>query len=120
MRKSERYVFLPNINNKFSIRKFTVGTASILVGTTLIFGVSHNEVKAEEQINAEKGLLEVKNKGLSTEDNTPENVTLEEGSTEESAAPAVEKEEGSAEESKATPEVEKELGSTEESKAAPE
>ena len=24
--------------NKFSIRKYTVGTASILVGTTLIFG----------------------------------------------------------------------------------
>lgn len=25
--------------NKFSIRKYTVGTASILVGTTLIFGL---------------------------------------------------------------------------------
>ncbi|MGO3049045.1 MAG: YSIRK-type signal peptide-containing protein, partial [Staphylococcus sp.] len=94
MRKSGRYVFLPNINNKFSIRKFTVGTASILVGTTLIFGVSHNEVKAEEQINAEKGLLEVKNKDLSTEESAAPAVEKEEGSTEESAAPAVEKEEG--------------------------
>ncbi|MDF4069377.1 YSIRK-type signal peptide-containing protein, partial [Staphylococcus aureus] len=27
---------IPNRLNKFSIRKYTVGTASILVGTTLI------------------------------------------------------------------------------------
>ena len=29
--------FLPNKLNKYSIRKFTVGTASILLGSTLIF-----------------------------------------------------------------------------------
>ena len=33
--KSKR-LDLPNIHNKYSIRKFTVGTASILLGTTLI------------------------------------------------------------------------------------
>ncbi|MBE2152906.1 YSIRK-type signal peptide-containing protein, partial [Staphylococcus argenteus] len=32
--------------NKFSIRKYTVGTASILVGTTLIFGLGNQEAKA--------------------------------------------------------------------------
>ena len=31
--------FLPNKLNKYSIRKFTVGTASILLGSTLILEV---------------------------------------------------------------------------------
>lgn len=48
MRKSKKYKFLPNINNKYSIRKFAVGTASILVGATLIFGATNDEVKAAE------------------------------------------------------------------------
>ncbi|HDG0912398.1 TPA: MSCRAMM family adhesin SdrD, partial [Staphylococcus aureus] len=39
--------------NKFSIRKYTVGTASILVGTTLIFGLGNQEAKAAESINKE-------------------------------------------------------------------
>nr|WP_308669914.1 YSIRK-type signal peptide-containing protein [Staphylococcus pragensis] len=34
--------------NKYSIRKFTVGTASILVGATLLFGSAHDEAKAAE------------------------------------------------------------------------
>ena len=38
--------------NKFSIRKYTVGTASILVGTTLIFGIGR-EAKAAEVTNKE-------------------------------------------------------------------
>ena len=42
-----RLDFLPNRQNKYSIRKFTVGTASILIGTLLIFG-SHQEVEAAE------------------------------------------------------------------------
>lgn len=44
---SKRLDFLPNIQNKYSIRKFTVGTASILVGATLVFGVN-NDAHAEE------------------------------------------------------------------------
>ncbi|MBE2137656.1 fibrinogen-binding adhesin SdrG C-terminal domain-containing protein, partial [Staphylococcus argenteus] len=39
--------------NKFSIRKYTVGTASILVGTTLIFGLSNHEAKAAESTSEE-------------------------------------------------------------------
>ncbi|HHQ6733250.1 TPA: YSIRK-type signal peptide-containing protein, partial [Staphylococcus aureus] len=39
--------------NKFSIRKYTVGTASILVGTTLIFGIGSQEAKAAEVSNKE-------------------------------------------------------------------
>ncbi|TGE10670.1 SdrD B-like domain-containing protein, partial [Staphylococcus petrasii] len=39
--------FLPNRLNKYSIRKFTVGTASILVGASLVFGTGE-EAKAEE------------------------------------------------------------------------
>ncbi|HFQ6315287.1 TPA: SdrD B-like domain-containing protein, partial [Staphylococcus aureus] len=39
--------------NKFSIRKYTGGTASILVGTTLIFGLGNQEAKAAESTNKE-------------------------------------------------------------------
>ncbi|HDB4010763.1 TPA: carboxypeptidase regulatory-like domain-containing protein, partial [Staphylococcus aureus] len=39
--------------NKVSIRKYTVGTASILVGTTLIFGIGSQEAKAAEVTNKE-------------------------------------------------------------------
>lgn len=40
--------FLPNKMNKYSIRKFSVGTASILVGATLLFGATNDEAKADE------------------------------------------------------------------------
>ena len=40
--------FLPNRNNRYSIRRFTVGTASILIGATLLFGASHDAQAAEE------------------------------------------------------------------------
>ncbi|WRN72174.1 YSIRK-type signal peptide-containing protein [Staphylococcus aureus] len=43
--------------NKYSIRKFTIGTASILVGSTLIFGIGSGEAKADEKVytNNENG-----------------------------------------------------------------
>lgn len=44
--------FISNRLNKFSIRRFTVGTASILVGATLVFGIS-NDAKAAEEPGAE-------------------------------------------------------------------
>nr|WP_281072903.1 YSIRK-type signal peptide-containing protein [Staphylococcus coagulans] len=47
MKKSKRLDFLPNKLNKYSIRKFTIGTASILVGATLLFGLS-DDAKADE------------------------------------------------------------------------
>ncbi|MEJ7219046.1 YSIRK-type signal peptide-containing protein, partial [Staphylococcus gallinarum] len=96
MRKSKRYDFLPNINNKYSIRKFTVGTASILVGATLIFGAAHDEAKAAEDAKTEEGATsssnesdqpssETANTGVeTTEQATAEQPTTEESSTEES------------------------------------
>ncbi|ANZ32372.1 YSIRK-type signal peptide-containing protein [Staphylococcus carnosus] len=52
-RKSKRLDFLPNIYNKYSIRKFTVGTASILLGSTLIFGINHDAEAAENENTTE-------------------------------------------------------------------
>jgi len=43
---------LSNKLNKYSIRKFTVGTASILVGATMMFGVANNNAKAAEENQA--------------------------------------------------------------------
>nr|WP_290463637.1 YSIRK-type signal peptide-containing protein [Staphylococcus aureus] len=42
---------------KYSIRKVTIGTASILVGSTLIFGIGSGEAKADEKVytNNENG-----------------------------------------------------------------
>ncbi|REH95716.1 YSIRK-type signal peptide-containing protein, partial [Staphylococcus felis] len=59
---SRRLDFLPNRQNKYSIRKFTVGTASILVGVTLLLG-AHNDAQAEE----------ISQKANATEENTKEN-----------------------------------------------
>ncbi|WKU12714.1 YSIRK-type signal peptide-containing protein [Staphylococcus devriesei] len=39
--------FLPNLLNKYSIRKFTVGTASLLIGATLVMGAG-NVARADE------------------------------------------------------------------------
>ena len=44
---NKKYGFIPNRLNKYSIRRFTVGTASILVGATLLFGLGQ-EAKADE------------------------------------------------------------------------
>ena len=38
-KQNKRLDFIPNKQNKYSIRKFTVGTASILVGVALILAV---------------------------------------------------------------------------------
>ena len=48
-KQNKRLDFLPNKQNKYSIRKFTVGTASILVGAALIFGSANDEAKAAEK-----------------------------------------------------------------------
>ena len=50
----KRMDFLPNKMNKYSIRRFTVGTASILVGATLVFGISNNEAQAAEKTSTEE------------------------------------------------------------------
>ncbi|MCJ1657071.1 MSCRAMM family adhesin SdrC [Staphylococcus sp. NRL 21/187] len=38
---------MPNILNKYAIRKFSVGTASLLIGATLVFGAG-NVARADE------------------------------------------------------------------------
>nr|WP_272106710.1 YSIRK-type signal peptide-containing protein [Staphylococcus sp. NRL 22/194] len=48
-KRSKRLDFLPNIQNKYSIRKFSVGVASILVGSTLFLGVNHDAQASESQ-----------------------------------------------------------------------
>ncbi|MBR8914553.1 YSIRK-type signal peptide-containing protein, partial [Staphylococcus aureus] len=64
---------IPNRLNKFSIRKYSVGTASILVGTTLNFGLSGHEAKAAEHTNGE--LNQSKNETTdSSENKTTEKV----------------------------------------------
>lgn len=74
--------FLPNKLNKYSIRKFTVGTASILVGATLIFGAGHDVAKASEedtnsQSNTSQNTISQKNSIQET------NASAEQPSTEE-------------------------------------
>lgn len=51
--------FLPNKQNKYSIRKYTVGTASLLIGATLVFGAHAEDAKAaeEQQLIAIKRLM---------------------------------------------------------------
>ncbi|WP_226386076.1 MucBP domain-containing protein [Staphylococcus sp. Marseille-Q1834] len=46
--------FQPNIQNKYSIRKFSVGIASILVGSFLVFGVNNeaHAAEAKDSVNA--------------------------------------------------------------------
>ena len=58
---------VPSKLNKFSIRKYTVGTASILVGTTLIFGLSNHEAKAAESTSEE--INKAKNEATGTNEN---------------------------------------------------
>ncbi|EGQ4199391.1 YSIRK-type signal peptide-containing protein [Staphylococcus pseudintermedius] len=54
-KKPRRLDFLPNKLNKYSIRKFTVGTASILIGSLLYLGVQNQADASEinEQTKAE-------------------------------------------------------------------
>ncbi|WP_194747957.1 SdrD B-like domain-containing protein [Staphylococcus chromogenes] len=47
----KKYDFLPNKQNKYSIRKFTVGAASILLGSLLLLGTHHEAEAAETTSN---------------------------------------------------------------------
>ena len=68
-KSNKRLDFLPNINNKYSIRKFTVGTRSILVGATLIFGVAHDEAKGEDT-KTEEGVTSNSNESAQSSSET--------------------------------------------------
>ncbi|EGQ3117671.1 YSIRK-type signal peptide-containing protein, partial [Staphylococcus pseudintermedius] len=54
-RKSKRLDFLPNKLNKYSIRKFTVGTASILIGSLMYLGVQNDAEAAEKNGELKEG-----------------------------------------------------------------
>nr|WP_282705386.1 YSIRK-type signal peptide-containing protein [Staphylococcus haemolyticus] len=87
-KSNKRLDFLPNINNKYSIRKFTVGTASILVGATLIFGAGHEAQAAEnttDAINATEDSNSANKPTATEQPSTEEKTTTEQPSTEEEA-----------------------------------
>ena len=65
MKKNQLGGISPNKQNKYSIRKYTVGTASLLIGSTLIFGVHAKDANAAE---------EVAKQTLSAEENKEESV----------------------------------------------
>src|SRR5699024_6804999 len=69
--------FLSNKLNKYSIRKFTVGTASILVGATLLFGLS-NETEAQEKSTNSTDIEAVHNDNQVSKEEAPEEATAEE------------------------------------------
>ncbi|PTK82728.1 YSIRK signal domain/LPXTG anchor domain surface protein [Staphylococcus haemolyticus] len=77
-----RQGFLPNILNKYSIRKFSVGTASLLIGATLVMGAGNvaradelDKITAQDDSNKDKSeavdISELTNNGQ-TESNVTE------------------------------------------------
>ncbi|MDT4047322.1 SdrD B-like domain-containing protein, partial [Staphylococcus aureus] len=74
--------FLSNKLNKYSIRKFTVGTASILVGATLIFGANHEAQAAENTADSTNENIDSKssNKPDSVETSTTEQPSTQQDS----------------------------------------
>ncbi|QUR94809.1 Ig-like domain-containing protein [Macrococcoides canis] len=76
---NKRMDFLPNKLNKYSIRKFTVGTTSILIGSLLFLGTSTDSKAAETTVaSTEAATTETP----TTEAPTTETVTTEAPTTE--------------------------------------
>lgn len=77
--------FLPNRLNKYSIRKFTVGTASLLIGATLVMGIG-NEAQADELDSITSDSASTKDKGealdISDIKSVEENNSIEQDSEE--------------------------------------
>lgn len=74
--------FIPNRNNKYSIRRFTVGTASILIGATLVFGIN-NDAKAAETNDAQSSVNA--NDSQSSNDDPNNSTTSHDTSSQETA-----------------------------------
>ncbi|MGS0665578.1 YSIRK-type signal peptide-containing protein, partial [Staphylococcus arlettae] len=89
--KGKKFDFLPNRQNKYSIRKFTVGTASLLIGATLVFGIG-NEAKADEtskttgQASFSDESSENSANGISTQSSELDNASSTEKATTEEAS----------------------------------
>ncbi|PNZ35243.1 Rib/alpha-like domain-containing protein, partial [Staphylococcus lutrae] len=101
--RKRRLDFLPNRQNRYAIRRFSVGTASILVGATLIFGVHSNEASAATEDTATQesntSKSDVLGEGTSLAETTSEAPAVE-------AAPTVETTDATLA-TEATPSVEK-------------
>ncbi len=106
MKKSrkKRIDFLPNRQNRYAIRRFSVGTASILVGATLIFGIHSNDASAavEDATSQEAGTTNENSnsteEATTNESTTVEAPTSEEVTTEEQSVEAPTSEEATTEE----------------------
>ncbi|UXR69431.1 Ig-like domain-containing protein [Staphylococcus sp. IVB6246] len=104
-KSSTRFDFLPNKQNKYSIRKFTVGTASILVGETLVFGAYNDAQAAELDEKTAESAAATDDEVAKEEATATEEVAAEEtAATEETAADST-SEEAVAEEAPATEEA---------------
>ncbi|MEB6269023.1 YSIRK-type signal peptide-containing protein, partial [Staphylococcus epidermidis] len=79
--------FLPNKLNKYSIRRFTVGTASILVGSTLLFGVGNEAHAAEknQESNTTANVVDSDVGEAPSKEETPSNEAPNEASSKEEA-----------------------------------
>ncbi|PTH12941.1 hypothetical protein BU607_10280 [Staphylococcus auricularis] len=112
--KGKKYDFLPNRLNKYSIRKFTVGTASLLIGATLVFGIG-NEAKADEISNT-TGQVSFDNESSVNENSSQSSELEKTPSTEEAAEEEQPSTEEAAEEEQSSTEeaAEEEQPSTEE------
>ncbi|WP_270247419.1 SdrD B-like domain-containing protein, partial [Staphylococcus capitis] len=77
--------FLPNKLNKYSIRRFTVGTASILVGSTLLFGIGNEAHAAEEhqKSNTTENVADSNASEAPTKEEAPSNEATSEAPTKE-------------------------------------
>ncbi|MDE9798695.1 SdrD B-like domain-containing protein, partial [Staphylococcus delphini] len=83
MNNKTKKAFLPNRQNKYSIRKYTVGTASLLIGTTLMFGAHTSEASAAEK--TEETAVQSTPMTDTTETATKEAPVAEEATTNESS-----------------------------------
>ncbi|HEC2156084.1 TPA: YPDG domain-containing protein [Staphylococcus delphini] len=127
MKKSrkKRVDFLPNRQNRYAIRRFSVGTASILVGATLIFGIHSNDASAAvedatsqeaETTNGNSNSIE---EATTNENTTVEAPTSEEASTEEKSVEAPTSEEATTEEKSVEAPTSEEATTEEKSVEAP-
>ncbi|WP_371440750.1 YSIRK-type signal peptide-containing protein, partial [Nosocomiicoccus sp. HMSC067E10] len=73
--------FLPNRLNKYSIRKFTVGTASILIGSLVFLG--HDAKAAEDETASDPATEEATSVDASNEETPNEKSTSADALNEE-------------------------------------
>ncbi|SUL70234.1 Clumping factor ClfB, fibrinogen binding protein [Staphylococcus aureus] len=55
----KRIDYLSNKQNKYSIRRFTVGTTSVIVGATILFGIGNHQAQASEHRTIQRNLRKI-------------------------------------------------------------